>query len=140
MDLEEFLKGRRVDKLIIRSLPETQPVLVEKAKELNLEHCAAFPTSAVLFEFVNPEINKGYGIQRVCEHYGLKLENIVAFGDEANDMQMLSLAGTGVAMQNAVPAVKFISDVVSDYTNDESALGHFIEDVIIPNSEGKLDF
>ena len=140
VDLEEFLKGRRVDKLIIRSLPETQPTLAAKAKELNLEHCAAFPTSNILFEFVNPEINKGYGIQRVCEHYGLKLENIVAFGDEANDMQMLSLAGTGVAMQNAVPAVKHISDVVSDYTNDESALGHFIEDVIIPNSEGKLDF
>ncbi|MCF0245348.1 MAG: HAD family hydrolase [Ileibacterium sp.] len=139
VDLEQFLKGRRVDKLIIRSLPETQPALVEKAKTLNLANCSAFPTSDVLFEFVNPEINKGYGIQRVCEHYGLNLENIVAFGDEANDMQMLSLAGTGVAMQNAVPAVKHISDVVSEYTNDQDALAHFIDEVIIPNAEGKLD-
>lgn len=139
VDLDEFLKGRRVDKLIIRSRPEDQEKIKERAASFTPEHATSYSTSDVLYEYVNPEINKGFGLQKVCDHFGLHLDNVVAFGDEANDVEMLMLAGTGVAMQNGIVPAKMAAKVISDYTNDENALAHFINEVIIPNAEGKLD-
>lgn len=139
VDLDEYLKGRRVDKLIIRSRPEDQSKVIEHAKKMKSDHVASYSTSDILYEYVKPEINKGYGLQKVCDHYGLSLDNVVAFGDEANDVEMLMLAGTGVAMANGITPAKMAANVVSDYTNDQDALAHFINEVIIPNAEGKLE-
>lgn len=138
-DLQEYMKGRRFDKLIIRTAAEDQKALAEYAKEYKNPHVTSFPTSEVLYEYVNPEINKGYGLHRVCDHYGLNLENVVAFGDEANDVEMLMNAGTGVAMKNATLPARMAADVISDFTNDEQAEAKYINEVIIPNAEGKLE-
>lgn len=139
VDMEEFLKNNRVDKLIIRSKPEDQPAVIERSKTFTPDGLVCFPTSNILFEYCHPDINKGFGLQKICEHYGIPLENVVAFGDESNDIEMLTLAGTGVAMKNATAPVRAIADVVSDYTNNEDALAHYINEVIIPAAEGKLD-
>lgn len=139
VDYDTFLPGRRVDKLIIRSLPEDQEAVKECGAKLNNNHVASYSTSDVLYEFVNPEINKGFGLQKVCDHFGLSLDNVVAFGDEANDVEMLMIAGTGVAMNNAILPAKMAANVVSEYNNDQSALAHYINEVIIPNAEGVLD-
>lgn len=139
VDLKEYLKGRKMDKLIIRSLPEDQPKVIERSKSFHSDKVTCFPTSDVLFEYVDPNINKGYGVLEACKYYGLKPANVVAFGDESNDLEMLELAGTGVAMQNATRPVKVIADVVSDYTNDQDALAHYIEEVILPDNPDTLE-
>lgn len=139
VDLEDFLHHNNVNKLIIRSKPEDQAKVDEIAKTIHLPGITSFSTSDVLYEFVQPDINKGFGVQKICDHFGLNLKNIVAFGDENNDAEMLSLAGTGVAMKNALPGIKAIADVVSPYTNDEDALAHYINDVILANQPDTLD-
>lgn len=139
VDLEEFLKTHRVNKLIIRSKPEDQPAVIARSKTFKPDGLVCFPTSDILFEYVHPDINKGFGLQRLCEHYGISLDHVVAFGDESNDIEMLSLAGTGVAMKNATAPVKAVADVVSEYTNNEDALAHYINEVILPNAEGRLE-
>lgn len=139
VNYDEFLKGRRFNKLIIRSLPEEQPALIEVSRGYHNDQVVAFPTSDVLFEYVDPNINKGFGVQRACEHFGLNLENVVAFGDESNDIEMLSIAGTGVAMKNATPPVKAVADVILDRTNDEDGEATYIENVVIANADGKLE-
>ena len=55
----------------------------------------------------------------------------MAFGDEQNDMEMLQKVGIGVCMKNGSKQVKDCSTVVSSYTNDESAIAHFIEENIL---------
>ena len=69
----------------------------------------------------------------------MNLQNVVEFGDENNDIQMLMTAGTGVAMKNALPGVKAICDVVSEYTNDEDAIAHYINEVILPDQQDKVE-
>lgn len=139
VDLKDFLHHNNVNKLIIRSKPEDQAKVDEIAKTIHLPGITSFSTSDILYEFVQPDINKGFGVQKICDHFGLNLKNIVAFGDENNDAEMLSLAGTGVAMQNALPGIKAIADVVSPYTNDEDALAHYINEVILANHPDTLD-
>lgn len=139
VDLRDFLASNFVNKLVIRSCPEQQPQVAEIAKNIDIPGVTGFSTSDILFEFVDPDINKGYGLQKVCDHFGLNLDNVVAFGDESNDIEMLMLAGTGVAMKNATPPVKAIADVISGYTNDQDALAHYVEEVILPASPDKVE-
>ncbi len=134
-DLREYLKGRQVNKLIIWSDPAYQPQVKARAMEYKsdkVHHCA---TADNLYEFMDPAINKGFGIDRISDHFGVNRENIIAFGDQENDIQMLTHAGTGVAMQNGSDSAKEAADFISRYTNDEDALARFIEDVILPNSK-----
>jgi hypothetical protein len=63
-------------------------------------------------EFLRPEASKGTGLALLCEHLGVDMEEVVAFGDGDNDREMLQLAGIGVAMQNAKAAAKEAANVV----------------------------
>ena len=49
----------------------------------------------------------------IVKEYQLSPDQIIAFGDEHNDAEMLSYAGRGVAMKNAVDDIKQIADDVT---------------------------
>lgn len=81
--------------------------------------------------FVNIIVENGgkpVGIAKVCEKYGLSIDEIMAFGDGGNDVDMLRFAGTGVAMGNAADSVKQAADYVTADIDDDGifkALKHF---------------
>lgn len=55
---------------------------------------------------------KGKAIGKILEHFNLKPEQAMAFGDSYNDMEMLQTVGTGVAMGNAPEELKAVADDV----------------------------
>lgn len=55
----------------------------------------------VHLEFLPRGVNKGSALEALCEQLGLQLNQITAFGDNYNDIEMLTVAGEGVAMANA---------------------------------------
>ena len=58
-------------------------------------------------------------------------ELMVKNSPAAADKEMLEKVGMGVCMQNGSQDVKDVSSYVSPYTNDESAIAHFIEENIL---------
>ena len=56
--------------------------------------------------------SKGFGIEKVLDYYCLTKEQALAFGDGANDIEMLKTVGPGVAMGNASDIVKSAADDV----------------------------
>ena len=54
----------------------------------------------------------------------------MGFGDEENDMTMIRMAGIGVAMGNAVEALKTEADSVT-VTNDEDGVADAIEKLVL---------
>ena len=69
--------------------------------------------------------SKGYRLARWVASQGLTMQDVVAFGDNYNDISMLEAAGTGVAMGNADDAVKARADaVIGD--NTENSIAEFI--------------
>jgi Cof subfamily protein (haloacid dehalogenase superfamily) len=50
--------------------------------------------------------HKGSGVTRICERYGIHPDEVVAFGDNDNDAEMLKVAGQSYAMETASPAAK----------------------------------
>ncbi len=71
-------------------------------------------------------VTKAVGIEKLCKALEISPGDIIAFGDDLADVEMLSLAGLGVAMGNAVPEVKAAADtVIGD--NDSDAIADFLE-------------
>lgn len=74
------------------------------------------------------QIDKSDGIAALAAHWGLRMEEIMSFGDGANDVQLVKNCGIGVAMGNGCNEVKEAADFVTKRIEDdgiEFALKHF---------------
>ncbi|MGL4789851.1 MAG: HAD family hydrolase, partial [Anaerotignaceae bacterium] len=61
--------------------------------------------------FINHEgMGKARGVKLLCDHFKINPKEVIAFGDERNDLDMLEFVGCGVAMDNAQDSVKEIAD------------------------------
>lgn len=81
-----------------------------------------------VLEVVHKGINKAIGVQRIADFYRIPQANILAFGDEENDLEMLEFAGTGVAMKNGRSSVKAVANEETEFSNDQDGLArHLIE-------------
>jgi Cof subfamily protein (haloacid dehalogenase superfamily) len=66
-----------------------------------------------LLEFVPLKVSKGKALRWIAHHLGLRMPNVMAIGDNGNDLSMLQMAGLGVAVGNAPRIVKKKVDWVS---------------------------
>ena len=74
-------------------------------------------------------VSKWTGVYRLAEQWGISPEEICAVGDDVNDIPMITAAGLGVAMGNAVDEVKAAADRIAP-TNDEDGLAQVVEWVL----------
>ena len=63
-------------------------------------------------ELVNRKFNKGSGVRRMAEAFGVPIEDTIGFGDSMNDLEMVQAVGYSVCMANGSPALQKISDMV----------------------------
>jgi Cof subfamily protein (haloacid dehalogenase superfamily) len=69
-------------------------------------------------------VNKAYGVAKLAEYYGIGMNDIIAFGDQDNDIEMLQSVGFGVAMNNASPRAKLAADFITgDVRGDGFSFG-----------------
>ena len=139
VDLQEFLPGREIDKLILFLDPELMPAVRQRATTFSDPAYTSMQTADNLYEYMDPRINKGFGIEKACKHYGITPDHVVAFGDAENDEAMIETVGLGVAMANASDELKKIADVVLKETNDQDGLAHFVENVVLPANTDRLE-
>lgn len=72
------------------------------------------------------EATKGNALKALCRHLGISPEQAMAFGDSFNDITMISVAGLGVAMENAEPEVRRAADYIT-LNNNESGVAAAVE-------------
>jgi hydroxymethylpyrimidine pyrophosphatase-like HAD family hydrolase len=90
--------------------------------------CVVTQAIPVMLELLPSGCGKAVGVQQLCAHLGLDLQqNVVAIGDAENDLDLLQQAAIGIAVGNAAPAVKDVADVVLVETNNEGGAGRAIE-------------
>lgn len=77
-------------------------------------------------DLFDENISKASGIAAAVAHLGLRMENVMAFGDGLNDIEMLSMAGVGVAMGNANSQLKEVADHVTLHI-EEHGIEHFLK-------------
>ena len=81
-------------------------------------------------EISSQNVNKWSAIQFLINKLGIKEENVIAIGDNMNDISMIKNAGLGVAMENSAPVVKEIADIVTK-NNNENGVGEVIKNYIL---------
>lgn len=72
-----------------------------------------------LIELMPFGVTKAAALERIADRLGATADDVIAFGDMPNDIDMLSWAGHGVAMGNAHPAAKAAADEVTASNNDD---------------------
>ena len=82
-------------------------------------------------EIAQNGVEKYKGIAEVAKLEGILNENIIAFGDGLNDVEMLKKCGVGVAMQNALPEVKEQADYITSRTNNENGVVEFLKEYLV---------
>lgn len=76
-------------------------------------------------------VNKAFALSYLLDIYGLERSDLIAFGDEQNDIDMLSLAGTGFAMKNANPILLSYADQLTEFTNDEDGVARQLQQLFL---------
>lgn len=82
-------------------------------------------------EIAQKGVEKYKGIVEVAKLEGILNENIIAFGDGLNDVDMLKKCGVGVAMKNALPEVKEQADYITSRTNNENGVVEFLKEYLV---------
>lgn len=109
-----------------------EELLNQGMKELSpafYERFTCVKSRTFLLEVLPKNVSKGNGLIRLAELLGIQLENIMACGDEENDLSMLEVVGFPVAMGNATPEVKAVCSYVTK-TNEESGVAQAIYHIL----------
>ncbi len=122
-DLADWLDRDPMKILIIGERPALEAVVGDI-------HLLPYPVNHVFsetiyLEILPPGVDKGTALQAVAARLELRREEIVAVGDNLNDLAMIEYAGLGVAMANAPEALRARADFVAPSNND-----HGLQEVI----------
>lgn len=113
--------------------------LAEKFGERIMMMSIRVPTAGVtVLEVFDPAVNKWEGIMHVARRHGVTAEQIIAIGDDVNDVPMLSRAGLGVAMGNARPEIQAMAKRVIGHNKDEG-LAEFLEELVAQHAVAPMD-
>jgi len=117
------LRDRSICQLITTFRDEEEQRIMK-----HLPHCKTTRWHPLFTDIINAEASKGLGVQAVLDYFGWQKEEVIAFGDGGNDLEMLDLVGTSVVMGNASDDVKTHADYVTDSVDCDGiakALRHY---------------
>lgn len=81
-------------------------------------------------EVMDFRASKGIGLEYLCNEMNISPDQVIAIGDNENDLSMLRYAGFGVAMGNSDEKVKLEADYITE-TNDKDGVAKVIEKFIL---------
>lgn len=83
-----------------------------------------------ILEIVSKGIQKAKGVQEIANYLSIDQKDVIAFGDEHNDLELLDYAGWGVAMANGTDQLKGIANDVTPLSNQEDGLAVYLEKLL----------
>ena len=87
--------------------------VLQEINDLFDGHVRAVSSGYGCIDILQDGIHKAWGLVELLKRWNLKPEQIMAFGDSENDIEMLELAGISYAMENAEEAVKRVATKVA---------------------------
>lgn len=131
--IEDYKNIGVEEELMKALLLEKAEILDEKIKNIPEEYKKKYNLVKSLpqtLEVMPKNCNKAIGIKNLIEVLGIKKEEVIAVGDERNDLEMVEFAGLGVAMGNGHAEIKEIANYIT-LSNDENGVAKVIEEFIL---------
>ncbi|MCI5997455.1 MAG: Cof-type HAD-IIB family hydrolase [Peptoniphilaceae bacterium] len=80
------------------------------------------PDGRSVLEFQSSKADKWIAVENYLKTKGIESSEIVSFGDEFNDKQMIKNSGLGFAMKNGIDELKKLTPHITEYTNNEDGV------------------
>ncbi|GIL85379.1 hypothetical protein Vretimale_10672 [Volvox reticuliferus] len=125
-DLAQIVGEVPIQKLIFMAEQDVIETLRPRVELLLTGRASLTTALSGMLEVLPLGASKGAGLSWLLEHMGVDPAHVMALGDGENDVEMLQLAGLGVAMGNAAAKAKSAADVVLEETNDEDGVAKAI--------------
>ncbi|WP_438831840.1 Cof-type HAD-IIB family hydrolase [Streptococcus pluranimalium] len=119
------------NKIVVVTDKDFLDAKVKEIPELIFSNFEAFKSREIIFEIMPKGVHKASGLAKLCDLLGIDRENVMAVGDEENDLTMIDWAGLGVAMENAAPIVKETANLVTSKDNNHSGVAEAIEKYVL---------
>lgn len=119
-----FLKVMMIDE------PEILDKAITRIPQEVKEKYTVLKSAPYFLEILDKRVTKGTGVKSLAEALNIKPEEVMAIGDQENDIAMLEYAGVGVAMENAIGSVKEVANFVTK-TNLEDGVAYAIEKFVL---------
>lgn len=133
-DLKRRVTTPPVKGLIVHPADEAAALVSELQALLN-GHLSVLRSHTSLIEITSSQVSKGYALAILANYYGIAQTEVMAIGDQDNDIEMIVWAGLGVAMGNASAGAKAVADVIAPPLSEEGA-AWAIEKFILQGNKG----
>jgi Cof subfamily protein (haloacid dehalogenase superfamily) len=120
-DLPGLLRERAATKVLFTAEPDVVGRELGRMAALVGDRLEVVRSHANFGELTAPGISKGAALAMLAADLGVAREEVVAIGDQENDLSMIEWAGLGLAMGNAIPAVKAIAQAVLPAVDEAGA-------------------
>ena len=113
--IEDFVRDapRPLNKCLMVGPHEKQVIWESRIQEATRDVLSVCHSTPYFIELLPQGIDKGPSLVSLAAKLGIQPSEVMAFGDSFNDIHMLLLAGTGIAMGNAEEAIKQAADFVT---------------------------
>lgn len=126
---EEALWQIPTAKLLYRCETEEQgQEVMDYGLSIANEEFTCFRTNPLLVEFQSPLCTKGSALEAYCKDNNIDIQNVIAFGDAENDVEMLKKAGWGVCVSNGMQACKDAANDITEHQAGDDGVGHYLYD------------
>lgn len=119
-----FLKVMMIDE------PDILDKAITRIPQEVKEKYTVLKSAPYFLEILDKRVTKGTGVKSLAEALNIKPEEVMAIGDQENDIAMLEYAGVGVAMENAIGSVKEVANFVTK-TNLDDGVAYAIEKFVL---------
>lgn len=131
-DLTSTIK-KGVHKILMLAPREILEEIYEYMKDKVQGICGLVFTNKTILEFIPLNANKGEALKFLSNELNLPLENIASCGDNFNDIELIQVAGMGIAMYNAVEPLKAVADKITEKTNNDHGFAEIIDFILNEN-------
>lgn len=122
--------GMSFIKLMMIDEPDVLDAAIARLPAALTERFAVLKSAPFFLEVFDHRAGKGPSLQKLAEHLGIDRANVMAIGDQENDLTMLQYASTSVAMGNAIDAVKAVARFETA-TNADEGVARAIERFVL---------
>ena len=120
-DLESVLLNRTADKVLYVGEPADISAMAAILVPMFHDKAEVVQSHSMFIEIVPLNVNKGKALAWLASYYEIPRNQVMAIGDQQNDVSMLSFAGLGVAMGNAVPEALDAADWIAPELCEDGA-------------------
>jgi Cof subfamily protein (haloacid dehalogenase superfamily) len=107
------------NKMMVMSEPDNIALIQRHLRSIYNGRLNVYPSKATYLEVMDTRGSKSNAVKFVSERLGITPAEIIAMGDNYNDIEMIRFAGVGVAMGNAPDDIKAVADYVTDTNNND---------------------